>query len=111
MEMHMNFKQQIVIVIGVLAIGCSLLIVPWMTYVPLDTPQGNIAETQYAYRLFNNPPEVPMALSAPKIVWMYQYQKIGLVLMVNALLLFMLRSKKTKKRFVCTTQATAHAAF
>ncbi len=43
----MNFKQQIVIVIGLLAIGYCLLVVPWMTYVPLDTPQGNIAETQY----------------------------------------------------------------
>lgn len=107
----MNFKQQIVIVVGLLAIGYSCLIVPWVTYVPMATPEGNMAETLLEYRLFNSPPDNPLALKPPEIMWMYQYQKIGLVLIINAILLFFLRSRKTKKTSTFTHEATAQAAF
>ena len=111
MEMHMNFKQQIVIVIGVLAIGYSLLIVPWMTYETLDTADGTQLMAKYERRLFNSPPENPLAFRPPEIVWMYSFQQIGLVLAVNALLLFFLRSRKTKNSSAFSSRATAHAAF
>jgi len=107
----MNFKQQIVIAIGVLAIGFCLLFVPWATYVPLDTPQGNMAETQYDYRLLNSPPDNPLAIKAPEVVWIWQFQKIGAVLIVNALLLFFMRSRKTKRSATFTPEATVQAAF
>ena len=107
----MNFKQQIVVVIGVLAIGFCVVFVPWATYVPLDTPEGILAETQYNYGLLNRPPDNPLAIKAPEVVWIWQFQKIGAVLIVNALLLFCLRSRKTKKRATFTSRATAQAAF
>ncbi len=107
----MNRKQHIVILIAALAIGYCFLIVPWVTYVPLDTPQGNMAETLYDYRLVNNPPDNPLAIKPAEIVWAYQYQKIGLILAVNALLLFILRSKRAKKTLVCTAQSAPNAAF
>lgn len=107
----MNFKQKIVMMIAALAIAYCFLIVPWVTYVPMDTPQGNIASTHYDYRLFNSPPENPLALKAPEIMWMYQYQKVGLILIVNAILLFILRTKRGKKRPEFTTEASAQAAF
>jgi len=107
----MNRKQHIVILIAALAIGYCFLIVPWVTYVPLDAPQGNMAETLYDYRLVNNPPEHARAIRPSEIVWMYQVQKIGFILALNALLLFLFRSKKTRRQFVCTPQAAPNAAF
>ncbi len=107
----MNFKQQIVILIGALAIGSCFLIVPWATYVPLETPEGNIAETQYDYRLFNSPPEKPLALKPPHIVWMYTFQKLGMILLINAVLLYLLRTKKRGQKPAYCGPANPSAAF
>lgn len=107
----MNRKQQIVIFIAALAMASCVLYVPWRTYVPLDTPQGNMAETRDEYRLVNNPPVEPLAIRPSEIVWIYQTQKIVILLAVNALVLFLLRSKKTKTLAVCTHQTSPQAAF
>jgi hypothetical protein len=108
----MNRKQQIVILIGALAVAYSLLVVTWMTLEPMDSPAGNQLLTKYEHRLFNSPPENSMAIKPPEIVWMYQIQQIGLILAVNALLLFLLRSKKKRTTAVYTAQQTSpQAAF
>jgi hypothetical protein len=110
-EMQMNFKQQIVLCIAALAIACSFLIVPWATYVPLDTPEGNMAETQYDYRFFNSPPEKPLAIKPPHIVWMYPFQKLGIILLINATLLYLLRPKKRNRKSAYCASVNPSAAF
>ena len=107
----MNYKQKIVITIATITLAACFLYVPWRTYVPLDTPQGNIAATHYDYRLFNNPPENPLAIKAPEIIWMYPVQKAGLILIANAIFLFILRTKKGKKGPAFTPEASPQAAF
>jgi len=107
----MNHKQMIVIVIAGITIAGIFLYVPWITYVPLDTPQGNIAETRHEYRLFNDPPEEPLALKPPHIAWAYQYQKLGLIVAANAFLLYLVRTKKRNNRSAYCQHGDPRAAF
>jgi hypothetical protein len=107
----MNYKQKIVITIAAITLASIFLYVPWRTYVPLDTPQGNIAETRDEYRLFNSPPDEPMALKAPQIVWAYSCQKAAIILLANALLVYLVRTKKQNRKASYAQSASPHAAF
>ena len=107
----MNTKQKIVIAIAAITLAGIFLYVPWITYVPLDTPQGNMVETRYHYRLFNSPPEEPMALKPPQIVWMYAYQKAGLILVANGVLLYLLRTRKKNSQVIYVQSVSPRAAF
>jgi hypothetical protein len=107
----MNAKQKIVIAIAAIAIAGTFLYVPWRTYVPLDTPQGNIAETRSEYRLFNSPPDEPLALKPPQIVWAYSVQTAGLILVANGVLLYLLRTKRQNRQSMGVQTINPQAAF
>ena len=107
----MNYKQKIVMTIATITLAACFLYVPWRTYVPLDTPQGNIAETLVEYRLVNSPPNEPRALKPPHIVWPYALQKAGVILLANALLVYLLRSKKRNNRVAYSQSVNPRAAF
>jgi len=107
----MNYKQKIVMTIATITLAACFLYVPWRTYVPLDTPQGNTAETLVEYRLVNSPPNEPRAIKAPHIVWAYQLQKAGVILLANALLVYLMRSRKQKQQINIVQTVDPRAAF
>lgn len=107
----MNYKQKIVMAIATVTLAVTFLYVPWRTYVPLDTPDGNIAETLVEYRLFNSPPNEARAIKRPHIVWAYQLQKAGVILVANALLVYLLRTKKQKHKINVVQTVDPRAAF
>jgi hypothetical protein len=107
----MNYKQKIVITIAAITLASVFLYVPWRTYVPLDTPQGNIAESLMQYRLVNSPPNEPRALKPPHIVWAYSCQKAAVILLANALLVYLLRTKKQNGQTHCVQSVSPRAAF
>lgn len=107
----MNYKQKIVIGIAAIALAASFLYVPWRTYVPLDTPEGHIAETLVEYRLVNSPPSEPRAIKPPHIFWAYSFQKAAVILLANALLVYLLRTKKQKHQINIIQTVDPRAAF
>ncbi len=107
----MNHKQKIVIAIAAITIAGTFLYVPWRTYVPLDTPEGHMAETRDEYRLFNSPPDEPLAIKPPQIVWGYSVQKAGLILVANGILLYLLRTKRQNRQSICAQTVNPQAAF
>ncbi len=107
----MNYKQKIVMTIATVTLAATFLYVPWRTFVPLDTPQGNIAETLVEYRLVNSPPNEPRALKPPHIVWAYSVQKAGVILLANALLVYLLRTKKQNLKINLVQTVDPRAAF
>ena len=107
----MNYKQKIVMTIAFVTLGVTFLYVPWRTYVPLNTPDGNIAETLVEYRLVNSPPNEPRALKPPHVVWAYALQNAGLILVANALLVYLLRTKKQNHKINLVQTIDPRAAF
>ena len=107
----MNNKQKIVMTIATVTLAVTFLYVPWRTYVPLNTPDGNIAETLVEYRLVNSPPNEPRALKPPHIVWAYALQKAGVILVANAVLVYLLRSKKQSRPAKLVQTVSPRAAF
>ena len=53
----MNYKQMIVVAVGVVAIAWAFLVPSWESLEFVDTDQGQVLLTNYESRLFNNPPE------------------------------------------------------
>ena len=107
----MNYKQKIVITIAAITLASIFLYVPWRTFVPLDTPQGHIAETRNEYRLFNSPLDEPMALKSPQIVWAYAFQQAVVILLANALLVYLVRTKKQNRKTSYVQSISPRAAF
>lgn len=107
----MNYKQKIVMTIATVTLAATFLYVPWRTYVPLNTPDGHMAETLVEYRLVNSPPNEPRALKPPHVVWAYALQQAGVILVANALLVYLLRSKKQQQKANYVQTVTPHAAF
>jgi len=107
----MNTKQKMVLFIAALALAWSLLYVPWVTISPMESAQGNLVQTNYEYRLFNNPPEDPWGIKAPTIAWRYAFQKAGAVLAANVFLLFLFRTRKQSRRTFFSQPVSPRAAF
>ena len=106
----MNYKQIIVVVIGVVAIASAFLIPPWESYELTETDQGQVLLGKLENRLFNNPPE-HSDVKEPHIAWRYAVQKALAYAVVAGVLCYFLRTKKRPILDESQEKASAAAAF
>jgi hypothetical protein len=106
----MNYKQIIVVIIGVIAIIVTFLFPPWESYELVQKGQEQVLLGKLENRLFNNPPE-HSDVKEPYIAWRYALQKAVVYVAVAGALCYFLRTKKSSIVDESPEKTSAGAAF